>query len=76
MFHLFLLFYTACFLLVKIRVNFLITGKLLNNLKLQQVPSPCLKQLMMELFPAPMHLRAEGPLPSNHFLHNNPDTFI
>jgi hypothetical protein len=58
------------------RVDFHQFHQNLNNLKLQQAASPCLKQLIMELLPAPMHLRAEGPLPSSHFLHNNLDTFV
>jgi hypothetical protein len=58
------------------RVDFHQFHQMLNNLELEQPPSECLKKLLTELFPAPMHLRAFGPLPSNHFLENYPDKFV
>jgi hypothetical protein len=50
--------------------------QLLNNEAITKPPSDCLKKLLTDLFPAPMHLHAEGPLHPKHFLFNNPNKFV
>ena len=50
--------------------------QLLNKEAITKPPSKCLKKLLTSLFPAPMHLHAEGPLHPKHFLFSNPNTFV
>jgi hypothetical protein len=58
------------------RTDFHQFHQLINNEAIAKPPSECLKKLLTAIFPAPMHLHAEGPLHPKHFLFNNPNKFV